>query len=108
MVHAAFDSYAENPNQFHKLLEDADKPLYPGCAKFTKLSALVKLYNLKAKYSWSDKSFTDLLSLFGEMLPDDNELPSSLYDAKKSLCALGMNYVKIQACPNDCMLYQRI
>ncbi|XP_073153163.1 uncharacterized protein [Henckelia pumila] len=105
MVHDAFDSYAENPNQFHKLLEDVDKPLYPGCTKFTKLSALVKLYNLKAKYSWSDKSFTDLLSLFGEMLPDENELPSSLYDAKKILCALGINYVKIHAFPNDCILY---
>ncbi|XP_073129688.1 uncharacterized protein [Henckelia pumila] len=105
--HTAYDSYAENPNQFHKLLEDAEKPLFPGCTKFTKLSALVKLYNLKAKYSWSDKSFTDLLSLFGEMLPDDNELPSSLYDAKKSLCALGMNYVKIHACSNDCILYRK-
>ncbi|XP_073131634.1 uncharacterized protein [Henckelia pumila] len=96
-VHDAFDSYAENPNQFHKVLEDAD----------TKLSALVKLYNLKARYSWSDKSFTDLLSLLGEMLPNENELPSSLYDAKKSLCALGMNYVKIHACPNDCILYRK-
>ncbi|XP_075507619.1 uncharacterized protein LOC142544459 [Primulina tabacum] len=107
MVHGAYFSYAKNPNQFHKLLEDAEKPLYPGCVKFTKLSALVKLYNLKAKYSWSDKSFTDLLGLFGQMLPDDNELPLSLYDAKKSLCALGMDYVKIHACPNDCILYRK-
>ncbi|XP_073317253.1 uncharacterized protein [Primulina huaijiensis] len=107
MVHGAYDSYAENPKQFHKLLEDAEKPLYPGCVKFTKLSTLVKLYNLKAKYSWRDKSFTDLLGLFGQMLPDDNELPLSLYDAKKSLFALGMDYVKIHACPNDCILYRK-
>ncbi|XP_073285420.1 uncharacterized protein [Primulina huaijiensis] len=106
MVHCVYESYAENPSQFNKLLEDADKPLYPGCAKFTKLSAVVKLFNLKAKYSWSDKSFTDLLILFGEMLPDHNELPSSVYDAKKSLRALGMDYVKIHACPNDCILYR--
>ncbi|XP_075515440.1 uncharacterized protein LOC142550088 [Primulina tabacum] len=107
MVHCVYESYAENPSQFNKLLEDADKPLYPGCAKFTKLSAVVKLFNLKAKYSWSDKSFTDLLMLFGEMLPDHNELPSSLYDAKKSLRALGMDYVKIHACPNDFILYRK-
>ncbi|XP_075499222.1 uncharacterized protein LOC142537603 [Primulina tabacum] len=107
MVHCVYESYAENPSQFNKLLEDADKPLYPGCAKFTKLSAVVKLFNLKAKYSWSDKSFADLLILFGEMLPDHNELPSSLYDAKKSLIALGMEYVKIPACPNDCILYRK-
>ncbi|XP_073120763.1 uncharacterized protein [Henckelia pumila] len=107
MVHDAYDSYAENPSQFHKILEDAEKPLYSGCTKFTKLTALVKLFNLKAKYSWSDKSFTDLLSLLGEMLPDHNELPLSYYDAKKSFSALGMNYVKIHACPNDCILYRK-
>ncbi|XP_073057309.1 uncharacterized protein [Primulina eburnea] len=107
MVHDAYDSYVGNPTQFNQLLEDAEKPLYPGCIKFTKLSALVKLFNLKAKYSWSDKSFTDLLSLLGEILPDDNELPLSLYDAKRILCTLGMNYVKIHACPNDCILYRK-
>ncbi|XP_073153341.1 uncharacterized protein [Henckelia pumila] len=107
MVHAAFDSYAENPTTFKNLLEDAEKPLYPGCSKFTRLSAVVKLFNLKAKYSWSDKSCTDLLNLLGEMLPDDNELPLSFYDAKKSLCALGITYEKIHACPNDCILYRK-
>ncbi|XP_075481115.1 uncharacterized protein LOC142521824 [Primulina tabacum] len=107
MVHDAYDSYVGNPTQFNKLLEDAEKPLYPGCIKFTKLSALVKLFNLKAKYSWSDKSFTDLLSLLGEILLYDNELLLSLYDAKRSLCTLGMNYMKIHACPNDCILYRK-
>ncbi|XP_073152024.1 uncharacterized protein [Henckelia pumila] len=107
IVHGVYDSYAENPDQFTKLLEDAEKPLYPRCTKFTKLSAIVKLFNFKAKYSWSDKSFTDLLLLFGEMLPGENELPLSLYDAKKSLRALGMDYVRIHACPNDCILYRK-
>ncbi|XP_073137125.1 uncharacterized protein [Henckelia pumila] len=107
MVHDAFDSYADNPTTFKNLLEDAEKPLYPGCIKFTRLSTVVKLFNLKAKYSWSDKSCTDLLNLLGEMLPDDNELPLSFYDAKKSLCALGITYEKIHACPNDCILYRK-
>ncbi|XP_073120201.1 uncharacterized protein [Henckelia pumila] len=107
MVHDAFDSYAENPTTFKNLLEDAEKPLYSGCSKFTRLSAVVKLFNLKAKYSWSDKSCTDLLNLLGEMLPDDNELPLYFYDAQKILCALGITYEKIHACPNDCILYRK-
>ncbi|XP_073137486.1 uncharacterized protein [Henckelia pumila] len=41
------------------------------------------------------------------MLSDHNELPLSYYDAKKSFSALGMNYVKIHACPNDCILYRK-
>lgn len=89
MVHEAYETYQENPTQFRKLLEDAEKPLYPGNKKFSKLSTIVKLYNLKAKHAWSDSSFNDLLCLLGEMLPDCNELPSSLYDAKKKLMHVG-------------------
>ena len=40
------------------------------------------------------------------MLPDDNEIPTSMYEAKKTLNALGMEYEKIHACPNNCRLYR--
>ena len=40
------------------------------------------------------------------MLPLDNELPLSMYEAKKTLNALGMEFHKIHACPNDCVLYR--
>ena len=96
-----------DPIKFQSLLNDAEKPIYPGCTKFTKLSALLKLYNLKARHGWSDKSFSDLLALLGEMLPNDNEMPHSFYEAKKTLCSLGMQYDKIHACPNDCILYRK-
>ncbi|XP_058769111.1 uncharacterized protein LOC131642981 [Vicia villosa] len=55
--------------------------------------------------SWTDKSFTQLLELLKEMLPDENTLPDRVYDAKKILCPMGMEYKKIHACPNDCILY---
>lgn len=107
MIHDAYDAYQDNPRHFQTLIEDAQKPLYLGCSKFTKLAATVKLYNLKARYSWSDNSFTDLLSLLHEMLPEGNQLPPSLYEAKKSLSTLGLEYEKIHACSNDCILYRR-
>ena len=106
MVKAVHDDFHADAEIFKKLLQDAEKPLYPGCRKFTKLSALVKLYNLKARYGWSDKGFSELLGLLGEMLPLNNELPLSMYEAKKTLNALGMEYEKIHACPNDCILYR--
>ena len=40
------------------------------------------------------------------MLPINNEMPLSMYEAKKTLNALGMEYEKIHACPNDCILYK--
>ena len=48
MIHAMKYEFMEDPISFKKLVEDVEKPLYPGCAKFTKLSALVKFYNVKA------------------------------------------------------------
>ena len=41
-----------------------------------------------------------------DMLPKDNELPESTYQAKKALCPLGLEVQKIHACPNDCILYR--
>ena len=40
------------------------------------------------------------------MLSVNNEMPLSMYEAKKTLNALGMEYKKIHACPNDCILYR--
>ena len=107
MIEVAHEEYSKDPNGFEKLLIDAEKPLYEGCKKYTKLSTLVKLYNLKVRYGWSDISFSELLKTLKEILPTTNELPNSLYEAKKTLGALGMEYEKIHACPNNCCLYRK-
>ena len=67
---------------------------------------MIKLYNLKACFGWSDKSFSKLLEILGNMLPVNNELSLSMYEAKKTLNILRMEYEKIYACPNDCILYR--
>ena len=41
-----------------------------------------------------------------DMLPKDNELPETTYEAKKAICPLGLEVQKIHACPNDCILYR--
>nr|XP_017245321.1 PREDICTED: uncharacterized protein LOC108216972 [Daucus carota subsp. sativus] len=87
-------------------VQSEHEPLYLGCEGFTKMKALVKLYNLKAKYQVSDGCFSELLLLVGSTLPEGNTFPSSFSEAKKSLCALGMEYEKIHVCPNDCLLYR--
>ncbi|XP_006599934.1 uncharacterized protein [Glycine max] len=85
---------------------DSKKPLYSGCTSFTKLSAVLALVNLKARFGWSDKSFSELLMLLKNILPVDNVLPKNHYEAKKILCPVGMQYEKIHACSNDCILYR--
>ena len=91
---------------FELLSEASKKPLYPGCKKYSKLSAVLTLFNIKSKHGWTDISFTSLLTALSDMLPDGNEIPKSYYYAKKLMCPFGLEYKKIHACPNDCILYR--
>jgi hypothetical protein len=93
-------------NKYQKLIEDARKPLYPGCTSFTKLLATVKLYNLKVENGWSDTSLTQVLKLLREMLPKENTLPDFAYDAKNLIKSLGLDYEMIHAFQNDFILYR--
>ena len=91
---------------YEKIGSDLRKPLYKGWTSFTRLSAVLALVNLKARFRWSDKSFTELLMLLKKMLPENNTLLKNLYEAKKILCPVGMEYQKFHAYPNDCILYR--
>ncbi|XP_035551006.1 uncharacterized protein LOC118349622 [Juglans regia] len=89
---------------FQKLLEDVRLPLYPDCAKFSKLSFIVKLLHIKTIGGWTIKSFNMVLDLLKAAFPDI-QLPNSYHEARRLEHGLGFSYVKIDACPNDCMLF---
>ena len=64
------EEFVDRSDQFEKLLSDTEKPLYEGCPNnYTKLFAIVRLYNLKAANGWSDKSFSNLLVAISNTLP---------------------------------------
>ena len=52
----------------------------------------------------SDKAMTMILELLKDAF-EHAKIPGSFYEAKKTINKLGLNYTKIPACPNDCMLY---
>ena len=66
---------------------------------------MLALVNLKAQFGWSDKSFTELLVLLKKLLPEDNTVSKNHYEVK-ILYPVGMEYQKIHACSNDCILYR--
>ncbi|XP_042446384.1 uncharacterized protein LOC122031323 [Zingiber officinale] len=107
LCEAAYDNHTENPEAFMKFLEEVEKPLYKGCKRYTKLSALVNLYKSKARHGMSDALFSYVLADFGDMLPDNHNLSSSIYEAKKTLSCLALSHEKIHACSNDCILYRK-
>ena len=100
------DHFVDRPDKLTKMFEEAEKRIYLD-SNITKLSFLVRIYNLKACNGWSDNEFSQLLSLLRDVIPKDNNIPNSMYETKKILRVLGMEYEKIYACPNDCILYQK-
>ncbi|KAI9116996.1 hypothetical protein K1719_011995 [Acacia pycnantha] len=85
-------------------MDESDRPLYQGCQKYSKLSFLIKLYHIKCMRGITDKAMSMFLELLRDAFPD-TDIPSSFYEAKKIINRLCLNYEKIDACPNDCMLY---
>ena len=65
---------------------------------------MVKLYHIKCLYKMSDKSMMMILELLNDAF-EHAKIPTSFYEAKKTITKLGLNYDKIHACPNNCMLY---
>jgi hypothetical protein len=96
---------SERTQKFYNFLHDVDKPLYEGCTKYTKFSAIVDLYNLKCMVEWTNNSFTWLLEILNKMLPSDASLPKNTYEVKKYMRELGLGYEKITVCVNGCMLF---
>ncbi|GJZ72773.1 ribonuclease H-like domain-containing protein [Tanacetum coccineum] len=96
MVNATKDNFDEDDLvKFQELLLDAEKPLYERCPDFTKLSAIVKLLNLKDKYGASDKFFTELLGLIKKMLPADEKFPKIAKDPRNLRLAISVDGVDV-------------
>ncbi|XP_056698499.1 uncharacterized protein [Spinacia oleracea] len=101
------EAIQDKPHLFERLSEAAEKPLYPGCVKYTQLSAVSVLTNLKIKGGVTDAIFSQFLEALEDMFPEGNVLPKSTYYANKLMCPFGLAYEKIDACPNDCILYRK-
>ncbi|XP_019238267.1 PREDICTED: uncharacterized protein LOC109218359 [Nicotiana attenuata] len=97
------EGHNEDYIKFYELVEDGNQPLYEGCTKYSKLSFLIKMYHIKCLCRMTDKAMSMILELLKDAF--DAKIPGSFYEAKKTINKLGLNYTKIHACPNDCMLY---
>ncbi|XP_049345424.1 uncharacterized protein LOC125809936 [Solanum verrucosum] len=66
-----------------------------------------KFYNLveECLHGWSNESFTSLLELLKEAMPELN-IPPSYNKTKSMVKNLGLDYEKIDACSNDYMLFR--
>ena len=86
----------EDPNppasKFYTLLRDVDEPLWDGCHKHTKLSAISQLLNLKSEFNMSESCYDRMIVIIKSMLPETEKLPENFYRSKKMVNDLGSGY----------------
>jgi len=59
MIHDIGGESVHQAHVFDSLKDDSLTQLYPGCSIFTCLSAILLLFNMKARNGWTDRSFTE-------------------------------------------------
>jgi hypothetical protein len=64
-------------------------------------------YGDEVEVQLSNNCCNDVVKLIIGLLPADHKMPENLYQSKKIVLSLGMNYEKIDACENNCMLLWR-
>lgn len=89
-----------------ELLEHARTPLFAG-ASTNRLVSTLLLLNCFTVFGVSNAFADELLTLMHILLPKDNLLPRSHYEARKYVAKLGLSYNSIHACRNGCCLFRK-
>jgi hypothetical protein len=71
----------------------------------TVLQVVTHLMAFKSKYSFSNQCYNDIVKLIIDLIPVKHNMPKDLYQSKKIVSNLKMNYEKIDAYGKNCMLF---
>ena len=91
---------------FYRMVASADELIHENTTHSC-LSAVARLLAMKSQYNMSVAHYDDVLGIIHEFLPPESKLAKDFYRSKKLLEGLGMPYVKIDVCYNNCMLYYK-
>jgi hypothetical protein len=73
--------------------------------KLTVLQVVTCLMGMKSKYNFSTQCYNNIMKLIIDLIPVKHNMPKDLYQSKKIVAGLGMNYEKIDVCERNCMLF---
>ena len=91
---------------FYDMFEASQKPLHAH-TNVSKLDAIGRIMGLKSQYSLSRDAFDAMLTVIGSLLPEGHILSKSMYESRRLLRALCMQYEKIHACLKGCVLFRK-
>jgi hypothetical protein len=82
---------------FYKLLAALKEKVHDGI-DVTVLQAVTCLIAFKSKYSFSNQCYNNIVKLIIDLIPAKHNMLKDLYQSKKIVSGLEMNYEKIDAC----------
>jgi hypothetical protein len=71
------------------------------------LAFIFHIKSIKSKFTFSNKCYKELLSLFSDVLSSNHKMSKDIYQSKKLLSALSMEYEKIDVCKDNCMIFYK-
>jgi hypothetical protein len=71
------------------------------------LAFVTRITSIKSKLAFSNKCYKELLRLFSDVIPSNHKMPKDMYQSKKLLSALSMEYEKIDVCKDNCMIFYK-
>jgi hypothetical protein len=66
---------------------------------------MTRLMGMKLKYNFSNQCYNDIVKLIIDLIPVKHNMSKDLYQSKKIVASLSMNYEKIDVCEKNCMLF---
>jgi hypothetical protein len=89
---------------FYMILAASEEKVHDGTA-LTVLQAMTCLMAIKSKYNFSNQCYNDIIKLIIDLIPVKHNMSKDLYQSKRIVIGLAMNYEKIDACEKNCMLF---
>jgi hypothetical protein len=92
--------------KFFDMLRASDEPLHD----YTTVSVLAfvtRIMSNKSKFTFSNKCYKEILRLFNNVLPNNHKMLKDMYQSKKLLSTLSMEYEKIDVCKDNCMIFYK-
>jgi hypothetical protein len=90
--------------KFFDMLKASEEPLLEHTT-VSVLAFVTRIISIKSKFTFSNKCYKELLRLFSDVLPSNHKMPKNMYQFKKLLSALGMEYEKIDVCKDNCIFF---
>jgi hypothetical protein len=103
-----YDMEFEDPplevENFYRLLTASEEKVHD-VTDVTVLQDVTCLMGFKSKYNFSNQCYNIIVKLIVDLIPAKHNMAKNLYQCKKIVSSLAMDYEKMDACEKNCMLF---